>query len=82
MIYVSNELKQAFLSAEQKNLVITFDDGTVIDNDDIAMESMDLEQTLCDSDELKFGKVATETCYGVIECFPIYHYCIFTIRLR
>ena len=35
MIYVSEELKQAFLSAEQKNLLLTFDDGTIIDNDDI-----------------------------------------------
>ena len=59
MIYVSEELKQAFLSAEQKNLLLTFDDGTVIDNDDIALESMGLEQTLCDSDELKFGKIAS-----------------------
>lgn len=59
MIYVSEELKQAFLSAEQKNLLLTFDDGTVIDNDDIALESMGLEQTLCDSDELRFGKIAS-----------------------
>lgn len=59
MIYVSNEFKQAFLSAEQKKLVLTFDDGTIIDNDDIAMESMELEQTLCDSEELRFGKVAS-----------------------
>lgn len=59
MIYVSNEFKEAFLSAEQKNLVLTFDDGTVIDNEDIALESMGLEQTLCDSDELKFGKVSS-----------------------
>ena len=59
MIDVSKELKEAFLSAEQKNLVLTFDDGTVVDNEDIALESMELEQTLCDSDELKFGKVSS-----------------------
>ncbi|MBQ3558252.1 MAG: hypothetical protein IJA07_01905 [Agathobacter sp.] len=59
MLNVSKELKEAFLSAEQKNLVLTFDDGTVIDNEDIASESMELEQTLCDSDELKFGKVSS-----------------------
>ena len=59
MIYVSNELKQAFLSAEQKSLVLTFDDGTIVDNDDIALECMELEQTLCDTDELKYGKVAS-----------------------
>lgn len=59
MIYVSEELKQAFLSAEQKNLLLTFDDGIVIDNDDIALESMGLEQTLCDSDELRFGKISS-----------------------
>lgn len=62
MIDVSKELKEAFLSAEQKNLVLTFDDGTVVDNDDIALESMELEQTLCDNEELKFGKV-TSACF-------------------
>lgn len=64
MIYVSSEFKEAFLSAEQKNLVLTFDDGTVIDNEDIALESMELEQTLCDNDELRFGKVAS-ACFKI-----------------
>lgn len=59
MIDVSKELKEAFLSAVQKNLVLTFEDGTIVDNEDIALESMELEQTLCDSDELKFGKVSS-----------------------
>lgn len=62
MIDVSKELKEAFLSAEQKNLVLAFDDGTVVDNEDIALESMELEQTLCDNEELKFGKV-TSACF-------------------
>ena len=59
MLNVAQDLKLSFLSAAQKNLVLSFDDGTKIDNDDIAMESMSLEQTLCDRDELKFGKVSS-----------------------
>ena len=59
MLNVTESLKLSFLSALQKNLVLTFDDGSVIDNDDIALESMSLEQTLCDKDELRYGKVAS-----------------------
>lgn len=59
MQYASVEEKNAFYSAEQKQLCLVFDDGTMIDNEDIAMESMNLEQTLCDTDELRFGKVAS-----------------------
>ena len=56
MQYVSLEEKNAFLSAEQKYLKLTFDDGTVIENEDIAMESMSLEQSVSDEEELVFGK--------------------------
>lgn len=59
MLSVSEELKQAFFSAEQKNLILTFDDGTVIDNSNIAFESMDLEQSISDGDELKFGQTSS-----------------------
>lgn len=59
MLNVSKECKDAFLSAEQKTLVLLFDDGTKIDNDDIALESMNLEQTLCESEELRYGKVCS-----------------------
>ena len=59
LIYVSKELKEEFLSSGQKNLVLKFDDGTTLENDDIAFESMSLEQTLSESDELRFGKVSS-----------------------
>lgn len=59
MIYVSKEFKEAFLSAGQKNLKLVFYDGTIIENSDIAFESMNLEQTLCENDELRFGKVSS-----------------------
>lgn len=58
MQYTSKEEKNAFLSAVQKNLELVFDDGTTIDNEDIALENMNLEQTLCDETELRFGKIS------------------------
>ena len=59
MILVSEELKNAFNGADAKRLVLTFDDGTVIDNEDIALESMELEQSISDSEELRFGSVSS-----------------------
>lgn len=59
MIYITNECKEAFLSAQQKNLVLVFDDGTTIDNNNIAMESMSIEQYMCSTDELKFGEISS-----------------------
>ena len=64
MLEISNELELAFNSASPKNLVLSFDDGTVIDNEDIALESMELEQTACDENELVFGKV-NSACFKV-----------------
>lgn len=64
MLAISNELELAFNSASPKNLVLSFDDGTVIDNEDIALESMELEQTACDESELRFGKV-NSACFKV-----------------
>lgn len=58
MKYASIEEKNAFLSAMQKNLELVFDDSTTIDNEDIALENMNLEQTLCDETELRFGKIS------------------------
>lgn len=57
MIYIGEETKKAFLEVPIKNLRLIFDDGTKLDNDDIYYESLRIEQTLCDQDELRFGKV-------------------------
>jgi hypothetical protein len=64
MIQVSNELKNAFNSASAKRLVLVFDDGTIIDNSNIALESMELEQTLSNDNELKFGSISA-ACFKV-----------------
>mgnify|MGYP003305210869 CR=1 FL=1 len=74
MQYTSVEEKNAFYSAEQKQLCLVFEDGTVIDNEDIAMESMNLEQTLCDQDELRFGKVSSACFKTQINAVSIKRY--------
>lgn len=59
MQYATDEEKQAWASEGQKQLLLTFSDGTKIDNNDIYYESMSLEQTLCDENNITFGKCSS-----------------------
>lgn len=59
MVSVTDSLKKALLSSEQKDLILTFSDGTIITNDKISYESMEIEQTLCDEENLIFGCCAS-----------------------
>lgn len=56
MLYVSDEVKNAFLSSGQKYLQLEFTDGSIIDNNSIQQESMELVQSLCDETTLTWGK--------------------------
>lgn len=54
----SDEL-DAFASGAQKFLTLTFDDGTVIDNNSIKSESMEIVESICDDNTLSFGTVTS-----------------------
>lgn len=56
---VSTEEKQTWHSGIQKYLTLTFEDGTVLDNNDIVSESLSLEQSICKDNELLFGQCSS-----------------------
>lgn len=55
MISVSEELKNAFNTGNQKDLTLYFSDNTSLTNENIVAESMSLEQILCDEEQIAFG---------------------------
>lgn len=55
MITVSDELKAAFLCGNQKHLTLTFSDNTQQVDEDIYLESMEIEQSLCEEEQLTYG---------------------------
>ena len=55
MISVSEELKNAFNTGNQKDLTLYFSDNTSLTNENIVAESMSLEQILCDEEQITFG---------------------------
>lgn len=55
MLNWTDAQKQAFQSGIQKYLTLTFSGGTVIDNEEIQTESMQLTQTICSETDLKYG---------------------------
>lgn len=56
MIEVQEAERLTWQSGSQKELTLTFDGGLTITNDDIFSESMTLEQTLSDEQNIKYGK--------------------------
>ena len=56
MINMTDAEKEAWASGNQKFLHLVFDDGTEIDNSLIAQESMSIEETLSDENNLVYGK--------------------------
>lgn len=63
MIIVNDEFKKAF-ALGTKRLLLSFDDGTELTLKDVALESMELEQSLCDQSELRFGEIAS-ACFKI-----------------
>lgn len=56
---ISDEEKSLWDSSIQKNLILEFSNGTTLTNTSIHSESMSLEQTLCDENQLTFGRVSS-----------------------
>lgn len=56
MLYATKIEKQLYTESCQRHLTLAFGNGTVLQNDSIFAESMELEQTLCDEDVLTFGR--------------------------
>lgn len=63
MISINEHWKSSFYT-QIKNLVLEFEDGTILQTKDFALESMELEQAISEVTELKFGQV-------VAACFKI-----------
>lgn len=83
MIDVTQEQLDAFLSSEQKELILEFEDGTSIDNNSIRIESMSLDQTLCDEEVLTFGKCTSNSFMVDVKASAIrYKGKKFTAKLR
>ena len=58
MINVSSEIIEDFTSNQTKELTLVIDNSTTIGMNDIYFESQKLEQSICESEELLFGKVS------------------------
>jgi hypothetical protein len=56
LLNVTDDIKEKYLGSGTRKLSLAFEDGTVVQNDLIVQESMELEQTICDSDQLEYGK--------------------------
>ncbi len=57
MLNITPEEQAIWQSSALKNLTLVFSDGTVLDNNDICAESMELEQTIADGTMTLFGSV-------------------------
>lgn len=64
MISVSQAVRDEFLSPAQKNLRLKFSDNTTLENNSIISESMSLEQSICDEEQIRFGAV-NSACFKV-----------------
>ena len=63
MIDVSEELKDAFLSHTQKNIQLSFTDTSYnLTGNDLKLEAVTLEQSICDETILTFGKCSS-SCF-------------------
>lgn len=51
----SSDYNELFSSLPQKALLLKFSDGTIITNDKIVSESLELEESLCSDTNLKYG---------------------------
>lgn len=54
--------KEAWQGSTHKFLTLAFDDGRTLTNDDIYSESMELEQSICEETQLKYGGVSS-SCF-------------------
>ena len=64
MITIPTAEQQAFQGSSPKNLILDFPIGRQLTNENIYMESMSLEQSVCDESNLTFGMVYS-SCFKV-----------------
>ena len=64
MIGITEEGKQAFLDRDNIELVMHFEDGTILSNDDFVSNTFQLEQTLCEEEQLVYGSVGS-ACFSI-----------------
>ena len=58
MVAIKAEAQEALLNGEATvNLILEFSDGSIIDNDNIVSESMQIEESICESESLEIGNV-------------------------
>ena len=66
MTPIKEEALQALLSGGARcNLKLEFSDGAVLDNASIVTESLELDESVCESDEFEIGNVFS-ACFSVI----------------
>ena len=56
----SSDYNELFSSLPQKALLLKFSDGTIITNDKIVSESLELEESLCSDTNLKYGSCESD----------------------
>lgn len=56
MIDINSGFKVGF-NSNNKDIILTFDDGTIIRNNDIGLESLEFVQSISEENTLKYGKV-------------------------
>lgn len=64
MIDVTESTKEAFLKRNNIQLKINVSDGTILGMDDFIAGSMELEQTLCDEEQISFGSIGS-ACFKI-----------------
>ena len=64
MIGITEEGKQAFLNRDDVKLYLHFEDDTILSNDDFVSGTSNLEQTLCDEEQLVYGSIGS-ACFSI-----------------
>lgn len=57
MINLTDEQKSDLISGNPKSILLAFDDGSELTNENILMEQMSITQTICDDQNLTLGQI-------------------------
>ena len=61
MVEVSDALKEAFLNHSENSILISFSNGTTVDETSLMLEDFELEQSICEEESLKFGSCGSNS---------------------
>ena len=59
MIEVTEAFKKAWLNGRQKHIQLNFSDNSTLGDEDVVLESMTIEQSLCEEEQITFGLTAS-----------------------